>query len=49
MMLDHLDAPTGASRIRVAVERALADACHTPDLGGTLTTEEVGAAVVERL
>jgi isocitrate/isopropylmalate dehydrogenase len=27
----------------------LADGCHTPDLGGTLTTEQVGEAVVERL
>ncbi|MCA9118604.1 MAG: tartrate dehydrogenase [Planctomycetaceae bacterium] len=49
MMLDHLDSSNAAFRVRKAVERALADGCHTPDLGGTMTTEQVGTAVVERL
>lgn len=49
MMLDHLGAASSGQRIRSAVEKALSDGCHTPDLGGTLTTEQVGAAVVERL
>lgn len=49
MMLDHLGHRESGQRIRGAVERALADGCHTPDLGGTLTTEQVGEAVVERL
>lgn len=49
MMLDHLGQTAGAQRIRRAVEQALADGCHTPDLGGTLTTEQVGRAVAERL
>ena len=49
MMLDHLGAAASGQRIRDAVEKTLADGCHTPDLGGTLTTGQVGAAVVERL
>lgn len=49
MMLDHLDSSDAAFRVHKAVERALADGCHTPDLGGTMTTEQVGTAVVERL
>lgn len=49
MMLDHLGASDSGTRIRRAVERALADGCHTPDLGGAMTTEQVGCAVIERL
>jgi tartrate dehydrogenase/decarboxylase/D-malate dehydrogenase len=49
MMLDHLQQPTAATRIRRAVERALADGAKTPDLGGKLTTREMGSAVVQRL
>ena len=48
MMLDHLGATTEAASVRSAVELALADGCHTPDLGGSLTTEQVGEAVVKR-
>ncbi len=49
MMLDHLQQPAAAARIRRAVERALASSAKTPDLGGRLTTREMGAAVRERL
>jgi isocitrate/isopropylmalate dehydrogenase len=49
MMLDHLGHKKGGQRIRNAVVSALADGCHTPDLGGTLTTEQVGDAVAARL
>jgi tartrate dehydrogenase/decarboxylase/D-malate dehydrogenase len=49
MMLDHLEQPQIAQRIRAAVELTLAQGKHTPDLGGTLSTSEVGDAVVERL
>jgi tartrate dehydrogenase/decarboxylase / D-malate dehydrogenase len=49
MMLDHLELPMAAERIRTAVARALADGRHTPDLGGSLTTQEMSAAILERL
>jgi tartrate dehydrogenase/decarboxylase/D-malate dehydrogenase len=49
MMLDHLQLPVAAGRIRRAVERTLADGNKTPDLGGQLTTREMGDAVVKRL
>ncbi len=49
MMLDHLQLPAAAARIRRAVERTLAGGHQTPDLGGRLTTKQMGDAVVERL
>ena len=49
MMLDHLGATRSGDRVRRAVEQALAEGCHTPDLGGTFTTQQVGQAVVARL
>jgi tartrate dehydrogenase/decarboxylase/D-malate dehydrogenase len=49
MMLDHLRLPAAANRVRSAVERTLADGCRTPDLGGQLTTQQMGQAVAERL
>jgi tartrate dehydrogenase/decarboxylase/D-malate dehydrogenase len=49
MMLDHLQLPAAATRIRRAVERTLADGNQTPDLGGKLTTRQMGEAVVARL
>ena len=49
MMLDHLQLPAAAARIRRAVERTLADGHQTPDLGGQLTTRQMGEAVVTRL
>jgi 3-isopropylmalate dehydrogenase len=49
LMLEWLDIPQtihAAGRIRVAVERALADPVHrTPDLGGVLSTQEIGDLV----
>lgn len=49
MMLDHLGERSSADRVRSAVELTLADGKHTPDLGGTLTTQQLGEAVCERL
>jgi isocitrate/isopropylmalate dehydrogenase len=49
MMLDHLQQPAAASLIRRTVERTLADGCKTPDLGGQLTTRQMGDSVVDRL
>jgi len=46
MMLDHLDKPAAAERVRRAVGHVLAeDRIKTPDLGGSSTTSEVGEAV----
>jgi tartrate dehydrogenase/decarboxylase/D-malate dehydrogenase len=49
MMLDHLQLPAAAARIRRAVERTLAEGHQTPDLGGKLTTRQMGEAIVVRL
>jgi tartrate dehydrogenase/decarboxylase/D-malate dehydrogenase len=49
MMLDHLDLPQAAERVRTAVAGALAAGQHTPDLGGRLTTSQLGKAIVDRL
>ncbi len=49
MMLDHLELPQAAERIRRAVAAALGAGLHTRDLGGTLTTEQMGDAVLARL
>ena len=49
MMLDHLDYDDQADAVRAAVEGVLADGPHTPDLGGEVSTEDVTAAIVERL
>ena len=49
MMLDHLQLPAPAARIRRAVERTLAEGNQTPDLGGKLTTKQMGEAVLARL
>ena len=49
MMLDHLQLPDAASLIRQTVERTLEDGCKTTDLGGSLTTQQMGEAVVNRL
>jgi 3-isopropylmalate dehydrogenase len=50
MLLDHLQVPRAADRIRRAVARVLAAATpKTPDLGGTATTVEVGRAVLAAL
>ncbi|MCH8045902.1 MAG: tartrate dehydrogenase [Planctomycetes bacterium] len=49
MMLDHLEQSAAAQRIRAAVEQTLADGCHTPDLGGKLSTRAMGDAVLARI
>jgi tartrate dehydrogenase/decarboxylase/D-malate dehydrogenase len=49
MMLDHLQLPAAAARIRRAVEQTLAAGQKTPDLGGKLTTKQMGDAVLNRL
>jgi 3-isopropylmalate dehydrogenase len=46
MMLDHLNAPGTAERVRAAASRVLRDRiARTPDMGGTSSTAEVGRAV----
>jgi isocitrate/isopropylmalate dehydrogenase len=49
MMLDHLGLESPARRIERAVERTLAQDKKTPDLGGKLTTQQMGAAVLSNL
>jgi isocitrate/isopropylmalate dehydrogenase len=49
LLLDHLDEPVAAGRLRSAVLAALAAGVRTPDLGGSATTRAVTAAVIARL
>jgi tartrate dehydrogenase/decarboxylase/D-malate dehydrogenase len=49
MMLDWLGQNQAAVAIRRAVEHAFADGNLTQDLGGSLTTAELTAAIVERV
>ena len=49
MMLDHLELSTWAAKVRTAVEKTLAGGAKTPDLGGNLTTEQMGDAVLANL
>jgi tartrate dehydrogenase/decarboxylase/D-malate dehydrogenase len=49
MMLDHLGCSSAARRIEQAVASALASGEKTRDLGGTLTTQAMGDAVVARI
>ncbi len=49
MMLEHLEYENAGSRVRAAVEKTLEEGPHTPDLGGSATTEDVTSAVIERL
>ncbi len=49
MLLDHLGYDEEGDRVRDAVEGVLADGPRTPDLDGDAGTEDVTAAVVERL
>ncbi len=49
MMLDWLDLPDAATAVNRAVEKALADGCATPDIGGKLTTTEMADRIIERL
>jgi isocitrate/isopropylmalate dehydrogenase len=50
MLLRHsLDLPAEATAVEQAVTSAVAEGVLTPDLGGTATTGEAGAAVVRAL
>jgi 3-isopropylmalate dehydrogenase len=50
MLLRHsLGKEAEAARIEAAVARAIADGCRGKDLGGTLSTAQLGAAVRDRL
>lgn len=48
MMLEHLGHPEAAAAIEQAIETVLQEPhLHTPDLGGTATTVELGKAIAE--
>jgi tartrate dehydrogenase/decarboxylase/D-malate dehydrogenase len=49
MMLEWLGETAAATVVRRAVERALAGGNVTPDVGGTLTTTAITAAIVKQL
>ncbi|MHB9286637.1 isocitrate/isopropylmalate family dehydrogenase [Halobacteriales archaeon Cl-PHB] len=49
MLLDHLAYGEEADRVRTAVEDVLDSGPRTPDLGGDASTDDVAAAVVDRL
>lgn len=49
LMLDHLNLAAAAEQIRSAVARTLEAGQHTPDLGGALTTEQMGQRIVAAL
>jgi tartrate dehydrogenase/decarboxylase/D-malate dehydrogenase len=50
MMLEHLGEPKAAARLMRAIERVTADpSLHTPDLGGSATTDRVTEATCAAL
>ena len=49
MMLEWLELPEAASRIRQAVDAALAAGAATPDLGGKLNTAQMAEQIIECL
>ena len=49
MMLDYLGEKEQALRIRCAVENCIAEGQVTPDLGGTLSTNQATECVIDRL
>jgi tartrate dehydrogenase/decarboxylase/D-malate dehydrogenase len=49
LMLDHLGESDAARAVEGAIATALEEGPRTPDLGGTATTAEVTAAVIEAL
>lgn len=49
LMLEHLGLWDASKAVEAAVERVISDGKLTPDLGGSLSTSEVGDAVVEAL
>ena len=48
-MLDHLGEPAAATRLMRAIEHVCAQGLMTPDVGGTATTKQVTAAVVDAI
>jgi len=49
-MLDHLGHPEAAAAVERAIETVLENtSLRTPDMGGTATTMELGAAVAEAI
>jgi homoisocitrate dehydrogenase len=49
MMLEHLGEAESANCLRASIEACIASGKVTPDLGGTLTTTQMTAQVIERL
>ncbi|MGW4591109.1 tartrate dehydrogenase [Amycolatopsis thermoflava] len=51
MMLDHLGEPDAAAQVVAAIETVLGEQpeVHTPDLGGSATTEKLGAAIADEI
>src|SRR5690606_37060796 len=49
MLLDHFGATDAAGRVRSAIEASIAEGRTTPDLGGRLSTSEVGAWIAGRV
>jgi isocitrate/isopropylmalate dehydrogenase len=49
MMLDHLHESEHANLLRTAIESCIAEGQVTPDLGGTLTTNQVTEKVIQKL
>jgi len=49
LLLDYLGEPERGARVRAAIDRVLRNGPHTPDLGGTATTEDVTDAVTSLL
>jgi tartrate dehydrogenase/decarboxylase/D-malate dehydrogenase len=49
LMLDHLGLPDEAERLRKAIDATTGDGVLTRDVGGSATTDQVVAAVIERL
>ncbi len=50
MLMEHLDENPAASRLMEAIEQVTADPrFHTPDLGGSATTDDVTAAVIDAI
>lgn len=49
MLLEHLGHKDAAAAIEQAIETILLEGPHTPDLGGTATTEDLGKAIAEAL
>jgi tartrate dehydrogenase/decarboxylase/D-malate dehydrogenase len=47
MMLEHLGQPDAATAIVAAIENVLRSGPRTRDLGGTASTQEVGAAIAD--